>query len=191
MTSIDTVGSSLDEHWLATLHGPRIKRTPGRAPAGSATAHEDGSAGTRGSWRTWLASRRSGNASVAGIVVEVDRDRGACRESAAPALGVETAARVAVAVDELRVLAHAAEDTTRVDAATSYDLRIRERLHGSNLRHPGERDIGRTSHPALGRKAATERRPGRAHPMGERETGHRADSLRSSARARSVTWRRS
>ena len=55
---------------------------------------------------------------------------GAQCESAAAALGVETPASLVVAVNELRVLAHRAEDSTRVGGAAKHHLLGRGRLHG-------------------------------------------------------------
>jgi hypothetical protein len=76
---------------------------------------------------------------------------GAQCESAAAAHGVETPASLVVAVNELRVLAHRAEDSTRVVGAAKHDLLIRGRLHGPlNVRHREEQYIGRTSSPCLG-----------------------------------------
>ena len=62
---------------------------------------------------------------------------GAQCESAAAALGVETQASLVVAVNELRVLAHRADDSTRVGGAAKHDLLIRGRLHGPERKASG------------------------------------------------------
>ena len=67
-------------------------------------------------------------------VVDAPRRRrplryGAQCESAAAALRVETPASLEVAVNELRVPAHRAEDSTRVGRAEKHGLLRRGRLH--------------------------------------------------------------
>ena len=67
------------------------------------------------------------------------------REPAAAALRVETMASLVVAVNELRVLTHRAEDSTRVDRAQSHGLLRKGVCMGLNVGHPGDQNIGRTS----------------------------------------------